>query len=412
MNNGAVRQGGVPAFLRQLDQLVCTYWIPFGLLVFLSGFFWAPSRHNFIVITYYALLLPALLGAFVPQRWRLLLTATPIPVLTALFLVYMSANAFLQRGWDVDDFFKWSFFIVLFIFAIGCAQRLTEIGLGRVLALAALAAALGGCYAIYRDIQTQYFWSPEYRLLGYATLYNELRSGFLFGAFTTLAAWVAMQNEQPRWLRIAAGVITVVCFATTLLTGSRAPLVALLAVAVWLTVAGRRWDRLFLTLVAAAAIAFLAWDRLSERGVSLRPEIWQYVWDLCKQQPWFGDGLIRYPLEVPTSEGPKYNTHNVFLTVLYYGGFVGLLQFVVLTFGNLYLSWRDRLQSSVSLAAALLQLYALVALQFDGGNLLTRPADFWVLLWLPVALHLFGRRQIVERRNAGAARLDEPCAAP
>lgn len=403
MNDGSVRQGGQPGVLQQLDRLVCTYWIPFGLAVFLSGFFWAPSRHNFIVIIYYALLLPSLLSALRPRRWYEAATASPIPALTVLFLLYMSAGAVLHHGWELNDFFKWSLFIVLFIFGIGAAQRISEVQLGRLLAFGALAAALAGCYAIFRDVRAQQFWLPEYRLQGYATLYNALRSGFLFGAFTTIAAWLVAQRDQPHWLRIAAAAIAGLCALTTLLTGSRAPLIALLAVAVWLSVSSRRWDRLFLILVAAAAIAFLAWERLSERGVSLRPEIWNYVWELCKEQPWFGDGMIRYPIEVPTSEGPKYNTHNIFLTVLYYGGLVGLLQFLAVIVGNFYLSWRDRFESGISLLAAVLQLYAVVALQFDGGNLITRPADFWVLLWLPVALHLFGRRQIRARRDARCA---------
>jgi O-antigen ligase len=389
--NGIAPQGGQPGVLQKLDTFICRYWFPFGLAVFLTGFFWAPSRHNLNVISNYMLLLPALLSAFAAVRWRAVLAASPLPLMTALFLAYMSAGAVLMKGPDFLEFFKWSLYVVLFIYAVGGSMRLTEAELERLLVLCAAVAAGAGCYAIYRDIQEGTFWLSYYRLMGYGTLYNQLRSGYLFAAFATVAAWFATRPEQPRWARTLAIACACICLLTTLLTGSRAPLLGLMAAAVWLLVSYRRWDGLFLVLVVSVAISFLAWDRLSERGVSLRPEIWRYVWDLYLQQPWFGDGLVRYPLEVPTSEGPKYNTHNIFLTVLYYGGVVGLVQFLAIVGTNFYLSWRDRRNSSISLLAALLQLYSVVALQFDGANLITRPADFWVLLWLPIGLHVYGR---------------------
>lgn len=404
MNSGAAWQGGRPGVLSRIETFVCRYWFPFGLAIFLSGFFWAPSRHNLIVISNYVLLLPALLGALSPTRWRAVLRATPLPLMTALFLAYMSAGAVIQQGSEFLEFFKWSFYIVLFIFAVGISMRLREGELERLLAGCAMVAAAAGCYAIYRDIHEGTFWDPLYRLTGYGTLYNQLRSGFLFSAFATIAAWFALRPGQPLWMRVLAAVGAALCVLTTLLTGSRAPLLGLLVAAVWFSVGTRRWDRLLVILAIAAAICFLAWDRLSERGVSLRPEIWSYVWNLCLQQPWFGDGLIRYPIEVPTSEGPKYNTHNIFLTVLYYGGAVGLVQFLAIVGATFYLSWRDRERSSISLLAALLQLYSVVAMQFDGVNLLTRPADFWVLLWLPIGLHVYGRMH-------GRTEAQPPCAA-
>jgi O-antigen ligase len=389
--------------LQQLETGICSYWIPFGLVVFLSGFFWAPNSHNHIILVTNCLLLPALLSAFAWRRWRAASMVSPALVLTAVFLTYMSAIAVLENGDDGTEFIKWSVYIVFFIFAVGIRMQVSEATLTYLLTFSALVAALAGCYAASKDMQSGQFWLPNYRLKGYATLYNELRSGFLFGAFALLAAWAAFDLSNPRWLRAMAFAAASLCALTTLLTGSRAPLLGLLIASVWISVANRRWLRLLLILCTTAVILFFAWDRLSERGTSLRPEIWRYVWGLCKEQPWFGHGLVRYPLEVMTSYGVRYNTHNLFLTVLYYGGAFGLLLFLAVAASTLYLSWRDRFDSRVSLLAALLQIYSLVALQFDGVNLITRPADFWVLLWLPIALHLFGRMQILRRKGNCAA---------
>jgi O-antigen ligase len=351
----------------------------------------------------YALLLPALLSVFFHRDWNHTLRASPLLPLTALFLLYMATVAVVKQGPTGLEFFKWDTYILLFIFAIGARLQLTEQQLAYLLTLTTLVAAMGGAYAIGKDIQSGQFWLPDYRLRGYATLYNELRSGFLFGAFALLGAWAALRQELPYWLRIVAAGTATLCTATTLLTGSRAPLLGLLVVAVWAAVVSRRWGRLLLIIAATVIVAYFTWDRLSERGASLRPEIWQYVWKLCQQQLWFGDGLHRYALEIPTSAGVKYNTHNLFLTILYYGGTFGLLLFLGVACGTFYQSWRDRHESGISLLAALLQFYSLVALQFDGVNLITRPADFWVLLWLPIALHLFGRLHILKRQPNCAA---------
>jgi len=41
-------------------------------------------------------------------------------------------------------------------------------------------------------------------------------------------------------------------------------------------------------------------------------------------------------------------------------------------------------------------------LQADGPRLITRPADVWVVLWLPIALLLFSQRNC-RARSDGAA---------
>lgn len=376
----------------KLNHFLCHWWIPVGFALFLTGLFWAPDSHAFKVAIPLSLLLPALLYTLLNASTALSALRLPAVWLTLLYLIYMVMVASARSSDDVIDFSKWSLYITLFLLAIGAYMNISERALALFLLGAATVAAGAGIYAIYRDVGSGFFWQPLYRLRGYATLYNELRTGFLLGAFTLFAFWCMLNASLSRWQRYLGAAAAMICLATTILTGSRAPLLALTVVGIAIAAAEKRWSYGVLVTTISAIILTVFWDRLSERGVSLRPEIWRYVWEQCLAHPWFGAGLSRAPIEVPTSAGIKYNTHNIFLAVFYQGGGIGLLLFMAVIGTTLYRSWHIRRISAVATLAVLLQIYAIVALQFDGISLITRPADNWFLLWLPIALHMYACR--------------------
>jgi O-antigen ligase len=376
----------------RLDKLLCRWWIPIGFIFFLTGLFWLPSSHLYKIAVPYCLLLPALLATFfVHREWKIILRS-PVFWLALLYLAYMSLTAILHDGAAGIEYIKWSLYILLFVLGACMCMDVSERHFAQLLLAAATVAAAAGAYAIHKDIVSGLFWQPLYRLKGYACLYNVLRSGFVFGAFSLFAFWCALNGALLPWQRYLSALIALFCLTVTLLTGSRAPLLALAVAGAWATAAEKRWLYFAAVIMISSAILVVFWDRLSERGVSLRPEIWRYVWQQCLAQPWFGTGLNRYPLTVPTSLGTMYNTHNIFLAVFYQGGIVGLMLFIAMTVMTFYQSWTIRRITYFGALAALLQLYAIIALQFDGVALMTRPADMWILLWLPIALHLYARR--------------------
>jgi O-antigen ligase len=191
--------------------------------------------------------------------------------------------------------------------------------------------------------------------------------------------------------------IAALCLAFVVLTGSRAPLIALASIGIFVTIANKRWYYLIAAIIVSCLIIGLFWDRLSERGASLRPEIWRYVWMQYLDNPWLGIGLNRQPIAVPTATGIMYGAHNIFLAVLYQGGFIGLTLFLLMVVTVFFNSWALRSTSRLAALAALLQLYAIVALQFEAVSLCTRPTDTWLLLWLPLALYLYARRELNTR---------------
>jgi O-antigen ligase len=383
-----------------LNKFLCRWWIPVGFALFLTGLFWSPNSHIYKVAIPYCLLLPALLSAFLNQKAWLFALRFPVVWLTLLYLAYMVSVTIALNGDKGFEFSKWSFYIVLFLFGVGVRMSISERTLALILLGGAFVASTAGIYALHRDISNGLFWHPPYRLKGYASLYNALRTGFLMGAFSLFAFWCALNAKLSRWQCFLSALIALICLAITVLTGSRAPLLALTVVGLWVGITQKRWLYAAAVIAISSIVLTVFWDRLSERGISFRPEIWRYVWQQCLAHPWFGVGLDRDPIEVLTSGGIMYNTHNIFLAVFYQGGIFGLLLFIAMISTTFYQSWTIRQYSAFGTLAALLQLYAIVSLQFDGVALCTRPADNWMLLWLPVALHIYAQRAATKKLTA------------
>lgn len=390
------------ALWTRYDSLLCERLLPLGLAVLLSGFFWAPTGHNHKVMVAVLLLLPCLLSLLDRTLWRDLLWRTPLLWMTVAFLAYMSVASLILTGAKGLEFSRWSALITLFLIGVGLRMRIAQQRLVQLFMVCALAAALAGVYTVYRDIDTNIFLTWHYRLEGYGALYNALRSGMLFGAFAAIMLWCAYSSHIARWQRGMAVVLALFCLAAMVLTGSRAPLLALVVIGVVLAITYRRWYVVALIVVAAAAVTALVWDHLFDRGTSFRAEIWPQVWRRYLEAPMFGVGLQRAPLLVMTSHGPAYNEHSLFLALLRQGGLVGFLLYLNVAIGVLVQGWRSRGQCHLALLAAVLQAYALIALQVDGIRIVSRPADVWVVMWLPIALLLFSQRQRVLPQPASA----------
>lgn len=376
---------------------ICRYWLPAGFLLFLTGLFLAPSAHNYKVIMNFMLLLPGLLATVAVWRWwpqarRVGLVLLPV----VFYLLYMTVNAYVQSGEDGLKFAQWSAYILVFLVAVGLCMEMRSHFFVQWLWAGVLAATAAAIYAIARDSLSGAITQSTYRLAGYGALYNPLRSGHLFGVFLIVATWCVLLAPLHRVQRWVAAVCAAILFATLLLTGSRSPLLAVLILSLWLVVVavprGQRGYYLGALLLTTVLSIVTFGDELFERGWSLRPELWRLSIGAALQQPWLGVGLGNRIMLDSTIGLQFYDTHNVFLAVFYYGGTCGLLLFVGVFATAFYSAWRRRQQAPLFGLAALLQLFGLATLQFDGGSLIGRPTEFWLLYWLPIAITLYASR--------------------
>ena len=370
---------------------LCRIWLPLGLFIQLTGFFWLPNTHIYKVNVTNILLLAALLSLFNREAWRMALRSTLFPLIL-LYLFYMSAVAVLRQNPEPLACAHWSVYIALYIFAIGLRLQLTPRAVQLLLSVAAIICAAAVLYGVGYDLLYRHRWSETYRLTGYATLYNPLRSGHLFGFFYIAALWRAFANEE-RTLRWPFVFIAAICLIGIVFTGSRAPLLgAALAGSYLIFFAAKapvRRISLLISTVALVVVCALFWQQLTERGLSLRPQIWSHVLKLWQAQPWFGAGY-NAPLDISLRfiRDDFYDAHNIVLAVLYYGGIVGVLLFGLVHGTALVRACRRQRSSAGALLASSLMIYGLIALQFDGGSIIGRPNEFWLLLWFPIALLL------------------------
>ncbi len=151
-----------------------------------------------------------------------------------------------------------------------------------------------------------------------------------------------------------------------------------------------RW-RAFAVLAALLAAWFLlaplslrahALHLAVERGTSHRSEIWAHTLELIRQKPFFGHGLAA---NLPPS--PTGFPHSLYLSLLFYGGMVGLLMFVGLAVGvTRRLARRPMVAEQAWLVAVWLN--GLLAGITDFGQITKGPGPLWAIIWLPVALVL------------------------
>lgn len=123
---------------------------------------------------------------------------------------------------------------------------------------------------------------------------------------------------------------------------------------------------------------------LLERGSSYRFDIWYAIIIQTMENPWLGYGFGSDVVVSPKGvDHTWYDTHNIYLSVLYYSGYAGLL-LLLASFINLYRESRGLLCSRYAFN---LWLIVLVFGGFtDGGGLLSRPSEHWFNLVLPCML--------------------------
>lgn len=141
----------------------------------------------------------------------------------------------------------------------------------------------------------------------------------------------------------------------------------------------------------AAGLVFqdLLLNTLTEQGSWVRLSIWQHVWNLSLDSPWFGAGLktdFDYVYHVAEQKQNLHfnRVHNAYLASFYYGGVIGLLLLTGLTFASLAAAFSRARQTGDYTVFALLALGS-AAIGVDWSHIIDHPNLLFLLYWLPVA---------------------------
>lgn len=375
----------INSWTQRTYAFICNWLLPLGFFTLLVGLAVLPERGLYHKLFYALLAIPTLLALALHPRASRALWLDPVIIAFLMF----STWALISLGWsDTDLSFGTLFKRPLYIFMLfaACAlmaqqapQRLVQSTLLAAIVMLPLTA-----YSLAMFIA---HYAPGERLIGYGALDNPLLSSHLFGFFCAL--WLALSMTLSARKSGAALAAVVLMGLALLATGSRTPLVAMALVCAWLIIAcwNKRsiWLLLFGVFVARALVLLYP-EALSSRGLSYRPELWAKTLSKVSQQPWqgfgFGSELTIFLHDLPNS---FREPHNFALGVLYYTGIVGLALWLAMHGLALFLCWKHRSNALFIVCGALL-VYGIGAGLTEGGGILPRPKEHWLVIWIPLAL--------------------------
>lgn len=358
--------------------------LPIGWIALLTGMFWIWDRALYHKLYYASLALPCFLILILTPSALKQLLRNPLILTFILFAAYtLFSIAWSDTDNRISSVSKRPLYVLLLLFSaalIALRARHRLLAATEVSAfVATLCAALSLVYFLYSA-------NPE-RFSGYGALYNPLLSAHVYGFFAALwmALWFLHRTPWAPLPLISLGLLGVLIF----LTGSRTPIVALSAALLWLAVIC--WNKRSLIALGSGGLISLAAvitspPSLTERGLSLRPEIWSETWRQILEKPWLGHGYdSAMAIWVDGVDYAFADPHNIELAILYYGGVIGLLLWSAIYITAFIVAWSRR-QQKLALIGSTLMVFGMTAGLTEGGAFLSRPKEHWFLIWIPMAL--------------------------
>jgi O-antigen ligase len=347
------------------------------VLVFVAACFLLPTGPAYAAVFYLAVV-PCL--GFRMARWR-----GEVPRDAALWLgVALIAWSGLTLCWGRDDGGR----TVSFALATGStlafwtALRATiatpsrRERLARVLVGAATLNAVAGLARTWLDPPYQPPGDTR-RLHGWGITYHPVLGAAVLSVCLLTALDMAVRDSDRRRWHLAAAAVIALAIA---LTKSRGPELAVTVAAIMLAAAGpaRR------AVPALLALPPLAWLTGAVRiGSTGHFQIWQATWTEIKARPWAGHGLAA---DLPAYlGGDKRFPHDLYLSVMFYSGAVGLMLFGVWAAVLAVRLVKARGGADTPWIAALC-VNALMAGISDDGQITKGPGPLWLILWLPAAM--------------------------
>jgi O-antigen ligase len=316
-------------------------------------------------------------------------------LLIAVLLLYLSLSVFWSNEWTVRDFGS---HFVRFLLVCAFVIAVAEVRLrGQIQRWLRRTMTIVGGGAICAAVINHLVWPPvDGRLNGLGQLDTHVIAALVYGIVSVLALQVVLREQGTFWR--VCGMITIVLAAYAIWSSdSRNAWVSVVFGLAILLLAEKLADRQrFITSVLSVAllggavlVALFAVDEtramLLPRGTSFRPEIWdQAMARILDGHLLFGLG-INTPNDFDLGVTQILHPHNLYLSVMYQGGLVGLLLFVAVLWKTVGELLRHYEEPDAKLALGILSV-ALPAYLLDGHELLDKIGSTWFLIWLPVAI--------------------------
>jgi O-antigen ligase len=365
--------------------------LPHALLAFVAAAFLLPTEAAYALV-FYLLVPPCLLASAIagPRPCR------HNPALwLAVALILWSALTLL---WGTDDAHRAPRFalgaaatLIFLLAGVSCARDAPwRARLGTILIVLGTTSAV---FCVVRFVVDPPFTLPTDtpRLRGWGiTAHPVLGASVLAVAMLTALHRATLGQPRRTFYLLAAATMA----ADILLTKSRGPILAASLASLFLCMSAGWWR----AVAAAFLSALLAWHLappalhagLLRTAEPSRLVIWGDTLAEIAERPLFGHGLAANLRPAPGLDANF--PHDLYLSLLFYSGAVGLLLFLAMVAA---LARRLRVARDTHDAAWLtaLAINALLAGLTDFGQITKGPGPLWLILWLPIALILPAHRQ-------------------
>lgn len=399
--------------LQKADDFIVNYLLPLGLFVQMTGIIWL-GRGGSVSQTYLWLIFPALISALINWRSWKALKGNPLVILLLLLFAWATLSVSWSNTTDRDmmDVVKRSLFILLYIYAVMriCSQPGK---FEKVTLIASAVVAISAAIAIYNTFVVND--APlSYRAIrltsmglssdkGFADFLHPVIAGIYYGFFTCFLYTYLISKEQTKKTATYAGLCLALTLTYLLFTWSRGPILAALAsMGIGTLLIRNKKSNVALVgglMVAAITLASF-WELIFSENVASsslngRTYIWEATWNLLSQDIktlLTGFGFDTQQRIVVSNHFIVDHAHSLPIQVAYLYGLVGFALFA----GILLLTAKYIGQAALNKQwqlPLLLFVFGLVAMATDIGNLITRPNQFWLILWIPIGMALALRQQ-------------------
>ncbi|WP_430391879.1 O-antigen ligase family protein [Dyella sp. 20L07] len=371
----------IAPWVRQL-LFIGVAWLIGGMGIMPAGASYNPGKayQYVLALTLYlpTLVLLVMRPACARDLWRKPLVPW-VMALLAWSLIALSWSHISHRGDEVARILSIAFFLVAWQQGVALNVeriRVLLVGTGLLMAIVAIAAMVW-C-AFYPEV--------DGRLAAFGVMDNaNLAVGAMGACLIWLWPW-QMSDARLRWAkRLAIGVLALFVLLSYTRSGWGALLAAFVAMA--LCRGGRKAWLSAGAAVLIAAIAVLAFlPALMERGLSMRPQIFEQSWALFRQHPLFGLGQGS-PFSFQVDGDVLTHAHNMFSQLAIELGLVGFILWTGIWLALGWRAWRHRHETLGQIVVGL-WVFGTILVQFDQSHLLDSPRPGWLITWVPLALSL------------------------
>lgn len=344
----------------------------------------------------YSTYILALLMLIYASQWKDVFKVDLVRWVLAL-LIWLSLSAFWSEPFELRSAASvWIRALLVFCFVVAFAECQLR---GQLQRWMGAALTIVGGVAVVAAIINFYVTVPlDGRLNGLGQLHTHVIAALVNGVILLFVLQFAF-DEKRSFARVLYAVIASIIVFAIIMSDSRNAWVAVALGTVVFSLS--RWvsdPRQFVMCVLAGAILLgvglfaavsmeAGRELMMPRGLSFRPTIWSGTLDRLL------DGSVLFGLGVVTSDdivadGLTFqHPHNMYLSVLFQGGVVGLGLYLIVIYKTLANLLRHYHEPVSKLALAILAI-SLTAHLLDGHELVEKVGDVWFLIWLPVAISI------------------------